>query len=78
VARLHYRGGHKSRLCHIRGSRALEAGATLHSLDGDPVRVLDCAMADGKAEALVVAPKHESRIFNILHDEYEIISGYDP
>jgi folate-binding protein YgfZ len=78
VARLHYRGGHKSRLYHVRGPRPLEAGSTVHSDGGDPIRVLAGAMADGKAEALVVASYHDFSIFNILGIKYDVVSRYDP
>jgi folate-binding protein YgfZ len=78
VARLHYRGGHKTRMYHVRGPRPLEVGTAAHS-DGGPIRVLACAMAaDGKAEALVVASQNLNNIFNILEDKYEVISRYDP
>ena len=77
VARLHYRGGHKSGLYHLRGPAKLEPGATLHSGDAGPVRVLDCATAAGMAEALVVAPISDVHIFNILGYEYDVVSRYN-
>jgi folate-binding protein YgfZ len=75
VARLHWRGGNKSTLCHVRGPAVLEAGAKLESTPG-PVRVLGSAMAKGRTEALVVAPKTDAITIKILGDEYEILSRY--
>jgi folate-binding protein YgfZ len=76
VARLHWRGGHKSSLCHVRGPAILEPGTTLASADG-PVQVLDCAMAEGRAEALVVAPKTDTSTLNILENNYDVVSRYN-
>lgn len=77
VARLHYRGGHKSSLYHVRGPVPLTAGATGYAEGIGPVRVLDCAMADGAAEALMVAPKADTSSFNILHSRYDVVSRYN-
>ena len=77
VARLHYRGGHKSCLCHVHGPVPLETGATLHAEAVGPVRVLDCAMAGGAAEALVVVPEVGANTFNILHTKYDVVSRYN-
>jgi folate-binding protein YgfZ len=77
AARLHYRGGHKSCLYHVRGPVPLMAGASAQAEGAGPVRVLDCAMADDAAEALVVATKIDSNLFNILGHEYDIVSRYD-
>lgn len=77
VTRLHYRGGHKSSLYHLRGPAPLEPGATIHSGDTGPVRVLDCATTAGMAEALVVAPMSDVFIFNILEHEYDVVSRYN-
>ena len=76
VARLHYRGGHKSSLYHVRGQVPLEAGAIKQAEGIGPVRVLDCAMADGTAEALMVAPRSDINIFNILGYKYDVVSRY--
>lgn len=77
VARLHYRGGHKFSLCHVRGPAWLEPGTRLGSEDADPVWVLDCAMADGTFEALVVAHKSSFKLISILDNQYDVISRYD-
>lgn len=57
VARLHYRGGHKHHLHHVRLSRPVPPGTVLESTTG-PVQLLDVAAIDEGAEALA-----------ILHDE---------
>lgn len=77
VSRLHYRGGHKFGLYHVRGPVPLAAGAAEHAEGIGPVRVLDCAMADGAAEALVVASKANISTFNILQNKYDILSRYN-
>jgi len=77
VARLHYRGGHKFSLYHLRGTAPLEPGADVQSGGAGLVRVLDCAMADGAAEALVVAPKSDISTFNILDNKYNVVSRYN-
>jgi folate-binding protein YgfZ len=76
VARLHWRGGHKFNLCHVCGPTILVPGATLESADG-PLRILDCAMAEGRAEALVVAPTADANTLNILGNNYEVVSRYN-
>lgn len=77
VARLHYRGGHKFSLYHLLGPAPLEPGADVQSGGAGLVRVLDCAMADGAAEALVVAPKSDISTFNILDNKYDVVSRYN-
>lgn len=77
AARLHYRGGHKSSLYHVRGRVPLKAGASVQAADGSLVRVLDGAMDDDAAEALLVATKTDSTLFNILENKYDVISRYD-
>lgn len=77
VARLHYRGGHKFSLYHLRGTAPLEPGADVQSDGAGLVRVLDCALADSAVEALMVAPKSDIRIFNILDNKYDVVSRYD-
>ncbi|HEV2540359.1 MAG TPA: folate-binding protein [Frateuria sp.] len=54
VARMHYRGGSKRHLHHLRLSRVLAPGDVLEA-DGQPViQLLDVVPADGAAEALAV------------------------
>lgn len=77
VARLHYRGGHKSGLCHVRGPNWLEPGSTFDAEDIGPVRVLECAIANGSAEALMVAPKSDSLLISILDHKFDVVSKYD-
>jgi len=77
AARLHYRGGHKFALYHLRGPAPLESGAAVHAGSDSMVRVLDCATAEGTAEALVVAPLSETNIFNIMGNKYDVVSRYN-
>lgn len=76
VARLHYRGGHKFRLCHLRGQAWLEPG-TRHAGSNDHVWILDIATAAGTVEALAVMPESFQNSINILGDKYEVVSKYD-
>jgi len=53
AARLHYRGGHKLRLCHVRSHAPLEAGQPLSPAQPRSL-VLDALMTQQGCEALVV------------------------
>ena len=53
AARLHYRGGHKLRTCHVRAAFALDAGQPV-SPDQPRTIVLDSVMTDRGCEALAV------------------------
>ena len=77
VARLHYRGGHKSGLCHVRGPDWLEPGGAFEAGDMGPVRVLDCAVADGSVEALAVVAKSDAFTISLLNHQYDVVSRYD-
>lgn len=78
AARLHYRGGHKHRLCHIRGKVPLPAG-DIRSPDGAPQGcVLDTAAASDGYEALAVLDVNSDIGINILGNIYTIESRFDP
>ena len=77
VARLHYRGGHKFGLGHVRGQFWLERRSSLDADGPDPVRVLDCAKANDSVEALAVIPKSDSSTISILGHPFDVISRYD-
>jgi folate-binding protein YgfZ len=77
AARLHYRGGHKSGLCHLRGPDWLEPGDTPEAEGIGPVRVLDGARAGDSVEVLAVIPKSDSRTISILDHQFDVISRYD-
>src|SRR5690348_17698076 len=77
VARLHYRGCHKFSLCQLRGPNWLEPGGTFDAGDTDPVRVLDCAIADGSVEALAVISKSQSSTISILDNKFDVVSRYN-
>lgn len=77
AARLHFRGGHKLALFHIRGAGGLEPGASLQAHDSGPIHVLDCASCGNLNEALIVAPGHGVSKFNILGTIYDVVSRFD-
>lgn len=77
VARLHYRGGHKLGLFHVRGAAGLPPGATLAAEGIGPVRVLDCVTCQSLNEALVVAPRMRTRKINVLSCNYDVVSRFD-
>jgi folate-binding protein YgfZ len=77
VARLHFRGTHKWRLCHLRGAGALEPGAVREAA-GDPLlHVLDCVPNEGRMESLAVVPAFIVNSINILGNIYHVISMFD-
>lgn len=75
AARLHFRGGHKHRLCHLRGTAPLALGAT-RSSDGTEVVVTDSVCEDGVCEALVVITGTINLEINILDCIYRLISSF--
>lgn len=77
AARLHYRGGHKLRLHHLRGLVPLSPGEIPQTGGAGPVHVLDSARLGDKVEMLVAAPKIESLYINILEHKYDVISIFD-
>jgi folate-binding protein YgfZ len=77
AARLHFRGGHKSGLFHVRGPTALAAGTSHRMADGKLVRVLDCANADPGVEALVVCPIDTQSKINVMDIEYHVVSRFE-
>jgi folate-binding protein YgfZ len=77
VARLHYRGGHKFGLAHLRGPNKLESGNAFDADDLGPVSVLDCVGVNGSAEVLAVVPKSDSSTISILDRLFDVISRYD-
>jgi folate-binding protein YgfZ len=77
VARLHYRGGHKLRLHHIRGTTPLPLGQALECAGGVRVWALDCVFAGNLVEALVVASENIHMKFNIMQSEFDVVSTFD-
>ena len=75
AARLHFRGGHKLRLVHLRGDVPLPVGPT-RDAQGKALWILD-AVAAGGIEALVVVQVDTSLQINTLHDTYTVISVFD-
>lgn len=54
VARLHFRGTHKQRLCSLASAGAMQVGEALRTDDGEIGRVLDAVRVDAGSEALAV------------------------
>lgn len=77
AARLHYRGGHKLALFHVRGPVGLEPGSGVAGQDASAVRVLDCVSSHGLNEALIVASRSSSLKINILEDQYDVVSMFN-
>lgn len=77
AARLHYRGGHKLRLHHLRGATPLPLGTSLESAGIGPVHVLDSARSGFGTELLAVAAPIDTRVISILGAKYDIISTFD-
>lgn len=75
AARLHYRGGHKLRLHHLRGDAALPRGA-FQGEDGRMSWVLDAVRVQQTSEALIIAPEIKSSVFNILDNIYTVVSTF--
>lgn len=77
AARLHYRGGHKRGLFHIRGPAGLEPGTGVAEQDAGPIRMLDCVPCHSLNEALIVAQRSTSSTINILGNIYNVVSRFD-
>lgn len=77
AARLHYRGGHKLCLQHVRGKAPLPSGPIPRG--GQPALgyVLSSARALDGFEALIVAPRHLSLRIKILDNSYDVVSRFD-
>lgn len=76
AARLHFRGGHKNRLHHLRGAQALPLGQ-FRDADHGGVSVLATAVVHDASEALVVMPVTQSMNINILGYNYDVVSIFD-
>lgn len=77
AARLHFRGGHKLALFHVRGGASLEPPISVAAGGSGPVHVLDCVPCHNLNEALVVAHRSEARKINILDVSYDVVSRFD-
>lgn len=77
AARLHFRGGHKLALLHIRGGASLEPHASLLAEGFGPVRVLDCVPRRSLNEALIVAKRSDIMKINILDVSYDVVSRFN-
>ncbi len=77
VARLHYRGGHKRRLYHVRGTAPLPPGQAVETAGGMRIWGLDGVPADNAFEALIVGSENMPIEFNVLQTQFNIISTFD-
>lgn len=77
VARLHYRGGHKYRLCRLRGPTRFPPN-TRDQIEGpDSVRLLISASDSDASEALAVMPASPPNEINLLGNIYHVISTFE-
>lgn len=76
ATRLHRRGGHKHRLCHLHGDAALAVGAPLRTSAGATAWVLDCAEDGNDVDALAVAPSDTTIEIKIMDRAYKVVSMF--
>lgn len=77
AARLHFRGGHKQQLYHLRGAKPLPKGR-IELAGAGHGWVLDMAKTGDIVDVLMVAPIGFNRGINILGNIYQPISGFGP
>lgn len=78
AARLHYRGGHKYRLCHLRGPEPVAVGSARDTGDGaSTVWILDTVTVPDGVEILTVMPVTVNNNINNLEDIFSIVSIFD-
>lgn len=77
AARLHFRGGHKLRLHHVRGPAPLDPGPVPHPGGKESMHVLDCALCRSSAEALIIARQTAACEINVLGTTYDVVSKFD-
>lgn len=75
AARLHFRGGHKHRLCHLRGPAPLSVGA-IRTADGADAFVLESVCEDGVCDALVVINEQIEHEIMMMDCIYHTISSF--
>lgn len=77
VARLHYRGGHKWRLCRLRGAAPLPLGQIRDAAGSTGTWILDAVQVEGGIEALAVAHVDTSSRISLLGNLYAAESTFD-
>lgn len=77
AARLHYRGGHKWRLCRLRGPAPLPVGEVRDAAGSALGQVLDIAKAEDGFEALAVLRIGMSNEISLLGSTYAVESVFD-
>jgi hypothetical protein len=78
AARLHYRGGHKWRLCRLRGPVPLPVGELRDGAGSTVARVLDIASAGDGFEALAMLRVGTPNEISLLGSIYAVESTFDP
>ncbi len=76
AARLHYRGSHKRRLCHVVSSQYLRQGQPVAAGDWFHGTVLDAVPVTGGCEALAVIDKEIDINNNELHDVLKVVQRF--
>ncbi|HET9818591.1 MAG TPA: folate-binding protein [Rhodanobacteraceae bacterium] len=79
AARLHYLGGHKQRLCHLRGPAPLSVGE-VRNADGTPNAWILAVVAvqEDTVEALAIIPGNADHEISILGTSFIIHMKFDP
>jgi folate-binding protein YgfZ len=77
VARLHYRGRHKWRLCRLHGPASLPSGEIRDPTGTTIAWVIDALSGEDGIEALAVVHV-DSRTINILDNVYTVNSAFEP
>lgn len=77
AARLHYRGGHKRRLCRLHGPAPLPIGEVRDNTGTTVAWVLDAVSGEEGVEALAVVCLYSSNKINIMDNIYTIDSRLD-
>lgn len=78
TARLHYRGGHKQRLCHLLGSVSLTPGDIRGPDGGIAAYALSAVTERTTCHALVVTPRNDDIEINLLGHTYKVENTFAP
>lgn len=75
AARLHFRGGHKWQLCHLRGPGLLSLGAARDAA-GEELFIIAAVCEDGVGEALAVVNVTINNEINVMDNCYRVVSSF--
>lgn len=76
ASRLHFRGGHKRRLCHLRGAQPLATGPA-QTVDGVQSWILDAVADTDGCDALAVISDNYYSIINVMGNIYTVVSIFN-